>query len=298
MRARLDASDAVPGELRRNFLAVLDRALAEVDGFAGRRAGERAEAVRQVRKATKALRAMIPLLEGVASRDARAGAERSLADAAGVLSPVRDRDAMLAIIARLLGTRDDARARSLRGELTAALVPDVDPLAMVRLDEMLVERAATELVRVRRAAESWEFGEIECDRIESALARSWRGARRLARSGWDEEADERAHDLRKQCSRLALQVGLLEERDRSLRGVRRKLKRICDLLGEEHDLAMLSERVALEARRFSREGLPEAVGLLCEAARQRLRESARAIADGLFARRGRSFRRRIRRALS
>ena len=47
MRARLDASDAVPGELRRNFLEVLDRALAGTAGFAGLPRDKRAEAIRQ-----------------------------------------------------------------------------------------------------------------------------------------------------------------------------------------------------------------------------------------------------------
>lgn len=298
MRARLNASDAVPGELRRNFLEALDRALAEADEFAARPAGERPEAIRRIRRATKALRAMIPLLEGVASVDARAGAERCLADAAGVLSPVRDRDAMRAIIGRLLGGHDDLRARSFREELTAALVSAIGPAEESRLDELLVGRAALELGRVRGAAGAWEFAELDADATAEALTESWREARAFARGDWDDAGDDRAHEVRKRCSRLALQIGLLEERDRRLKGVRRGLKRTCDLLGEEHDLAMLAERVALESRRFSREGLPDAVGMLCAAARQRLRESAREVVEGVFARGTKRFRRRLRRALS
>ena len=298
MRARLDASDDVPGELRRNFLGVLDRALAEASGFPERPAGERPEAIRQVRKATKALRAMIPLLSGAASDEARAGAERCLADAAGVLSPVRDRDAMLAIIGRLLGERDDVRARRFRDELTAALVPAIGPAESARLDELLVARAAIELGRVRAAGETWEFAGVDPEAIAGSMATAWREARDLARADWCDASDDRSHEIRKRCSRLALQVGLLADRDRRLKRIRRELKRTCDLLGEEHDLAMLAERVALEARRFSREGLPEAVAMLCAAARQRLRESARETTDEVFATGRKAFRRRVRRALS
>lgn len=298
MRARLDASDAVPGELRRNFLEVLDRALAGTAGFAGLPRDERAEAIRQVRKATKALRAMIPMLAGVASDEARAGAGRCLAGAAGVLSPVRDRDAMLAIIGRLLGERDDARARRFREELTAALVPAIGPAEETRLDELLVARAALELGRVRAAAAAWEFDAVDPDSIEASLATAWREARDLAADDWGDGTDDRSHEIRKRCSRLALQVGLLEDRDRRLKRIRRELKRTCDLLGEEHDLAMLAERVALEARRFSRDGLAEAVATLCATARRRLRESAREATGELFATGRKAFRRRVRRALS
>ena len=298
MRARLDASDAVPGELRRNFLEALDRALAEAGGFAGRPPAERPEAIRQVRKATKSLRAMIPMLAGVASDEARAGAERCLADAAGVLSPVRDRDAMMAIIGRLLGERDDVRARRFRHELTAALVPAIGPAEEARLDELLVARAAIELGRVRAAGEAWDFAEIDPGSVAGSMATAWHEARDLARADWCNGSDNRSHEIRKRCSRLALQVGLLADRDRRLKRIRRELKRTCDLLGEEHDLAMLAERVALEARRFSREGLPEAVAMLCAAARQRLRESARETTDEVFATGRKDFRRRVRRALS
>lgn len=298
MRARLDASDAVPGELRRNFLEVLDRALGEAEGFAGQPAPERPEAVRRIRRGTKALRAMIPLVEGAASDDARAGAERCLADAAGVLSPVRDRDAMLAIIGRMVGGRLDGRADRFRGELTAALVPAIGPDRESRLDELLVARSAIELGRVRQAAATWEFAAIGIRSIEDALVASWRQARSLARSEWVDSDDDASHEVRKRCSRLALQFGLLEERERTLKRLRRGLKRVCDVLGEEHDLAMLAERVALESRRFSREGLPDAVGTLCAAARHRLRESARDVADEVFATGGKRLRRRLRRALS
>jgi hypothetical protein len=298
MRVRLNASDAVPGELRRNFLEALDRALAEASDFVGRPSGERPEAIRRIRRATKTMRAMIPLLAGVASIDARAGAERCLAAAAGVLSPVRDRDAMRAIIDRLLGGRDDLRARSFRGELTAALVSAIGPHEESRLDELLVGRAALELGRVRAAAGSWEFGELDVDAAAEVLADSWREARVFARSDWGDGEDDRPHEVRKRCSRLALQVGLLEARDRRLKGIRRRLKRACDLLGEEHDLAMLAERVALESRRFSRGGLPDAVGMLCAAARHRLRESAREVVEEVFATGAKRLRRRIRRALS
>jgi len=298
MRARLDASDDVPGELRRNFLGVLDRALAEASGFPERPAGERPEAIRQVRKATKALRAMIPLLVAVGPDDARAGAERCLADAAGVLSPVRDRDAMLAIIGRLLAGRDDARAGRFREELVAALVPAIGPSEEARLDELLVARATLELRRVRAAAATWDFAAVDLDALEEAMVASWRETRALARSDWSADHGARAHEVRKRCSRLALQVGLFEGRDRRLKRIRRVLKRTCDLLGEEHDLAMLAERVALESRSFSREGLADAVGVLCAAARQRLRETALDAVGDAFSIGGRRFRKRLGRTLS
>jgi hypothetical protein len=294
----LDASDDVPGELRRNFLAALDRALDVAGGFPALPAGDRAEAIRQVRKATKALRAMIPLLPGVASEDARAGAERCLADAAGVLSPVRDRDAMFAIIGRLVGGRDDVRAARFREELVAALVPAIGPHEEARLDELLVARATIELRRVRTAVETWDFAAIDLEALEDSLVGSWQEARAIARSDWDDDHGARAHEVRKRCSRLALQVGLFETRDRRLKRVRRTLKRTCDLLGEEHDLAMLAERVALEARRVSREGLADAVAVLCAAARKRLRDAAHDTSEDAFSIGGRRFRRRLGRALS
>jgi len=298
MRARLQACEPIAGEWRRAFLGGLAEALADATAHPKLPPEERRECVRRIRKATKALRAMLPLLAGVASADARAGAERCLADAAGVLSPLRDRDAMLSIIDRLLAGRDDARATLLRAELAAALVPGIGAGEEGRLDVLLVARAAVELRRVRAAAEGWAFDGFDARGAASSLVDAYREARRLARSPWQRQPIAASHAVRKACSRLHLQLQLLDARNRKLRPPRRGLKSICDLLGEEHDLAMLSERVALESRRFSREGLPAAVGRSCAAARGRLRGAARETIGEVFSMRPERLARRATKALS
>ncbi|GEM_PF-1829166 len=284
--------------LASRFVGSLERALAEAGGHASGTAAERAEAVRQIRKATKRCRALLPMIGAAAPPESLSGAQRMLSDVSSLLSPVRDRDAMLATIERLLASRDESRVGQARATLAAAVLPAGVDARSRDLEDLLVHRGSGTLARLAVAAEVFRFDLVAADGVVDVMGEAWRAARRVARSEWANGDIEASHALRKHCARLAMQLSFFNgDEPKLLRGMRKSLRSVTKSLGDEHDLAMLAERISLERSRFASEHFVTTAVELCNRARRRMREKAALSMAPALALRTKRFRRALDRFL-
>ena len=289
--------------LSARFASAIDSAMKHSIEYASGEPIRQVEAVRRIRKATKVLRAVIALASEAAPVESLAGADRMLGDTSSLLSPIRDRDAMLATIERLLGANDDARIRQARMTLTAVVLPtdmsaDADGQSKV-LRDLLVQQAIGILARLTAASHHFRFECVTVDGVVDAISESWRAARRLASSEWATADSEASHVLRKQCSRLAIQLAIVDSHaPRSIRQIRKGLRAITSSLGREHDLAMLAERISLERSSFPNAQFVATAIELCARARCRMRDQASSNVDRTFSIRTKSFRRGLNLAVS
>lgn len=279
---------------------LLDQGLAEGREHAIGDAARRAESIRLLRKSTKALRALLPLVTQAAPPEAIAGAERMLSDAAGLLAPLRDRDAMLKTVNRLFQGKEGLRVEEVRSLLRGIVVaPGNEPAHDRPLEDLLMVRAASTIGRVRLGVESFQFDAIDPRFVARTIARGWAGVRRAVRSDWDTGDSEAAHEVRKACGRLALQFTFLEERKpKPFTRLRKHLRDATSALGDEHDLSMLAENIAIERARFPGDDFVEAALGLCRKARERLRSDAAEAIAKVAEVRSREIRRAAARALA
>ncbi|MFI4990760.1 MAG: CHAD domain-containing protein [Solirubrobacterales bacterium] len=285
---------------QRMALGQLDIAIDALAGGGAKSSPE--ERVHEARKALKRLRALLQLLrdelgEQTCERESELLREtgRRLArarDAAVLLSTLED------LIARhpgkLAGRRGVLRLRTrLQRERDGAA-----ELALALAHSATHAGALAELRAMRVRVGEWELAErggIEA--VEPALERLYgKGRRRLRRAAQAKGEARRTrtlHEWRKRVKDLRYVAEML--------GARKLAKRADDLgelLGEEHDLAVLAQRVRREAKAGRSSGAPGRRArklLLRLIARRRKKLRKRALREGerLYARKPALFVRRI-----
>ncbi|HST55032.1 MAG TPA: CHAD domain-containing protein [Solirubrobacteraceae bacterium] len=260
------------------------------------------EAVHETRKALKRLRALVRLLREELGSQTFERENAALREIGRSLAGARDAEVLHATLRALVsGRSSELRSGGVR-KLQAVLVVERE-LATERLAGAagLRAQALDELRAVRGRAVGWPLSGGGFATVEPGLRRVYRNGRRRGRAARRTGTAVALHDWRKRVKDLRYMAELLEAlempgaRQQRMRKAARDAKRIGELLGEEHDLALLSERVDSLRALFAgdRAGRRR---LLRQINRQRKRLRAEALEQGerLYRRSPASFTRRLR----
>ncbi len=261
--------------LRERWAAVFDAAQQAAGTFSVAEGGLRPDLLKVVRKATKTGRALLPLIASGVRNESLSGAERAFADAAHLLSPIRDRDALLKTVERLFLGKDDERARHVHDLLAAVITAsERSPVEDRSFEHASVDRAMIAMTRAEAVISTVDWSAVSATAIGAVVGDAWKAARRRANREWNLDG-EAPHELRKECSRIVQHLLLLDDSlPKSTRRFRQQLRRVTSSLGDEHDLAMLGERMSMERDRLGNGSFVDAALALCRKARLRLREQA------------------------
>jgi CHAD domain-containing protein len=312
-----------PGEppedgLRRIALGQLDQAIELLQG--DRELVSTATAVHETRKSLKRLRALVRLLEGELGEAVFAREEGVLRDAGLRLAGARDAEVMLITLDTLIAAHPKRLGRR------ASMVKLRDRLAdeRRRASSQAAGDAAgrgevlRELRALRDRVEEWSFPHREGIRtVEPGLLAIYRdGAQRHRRAARGKgPKGEAMHQWRKRVKDLRYSAEMLNRRDprtgrrgkpgkqgrggsEEIRRLARRADQLGELLGDEHDLAVLAAALHGEGGR----GLAQELGkgtrkeLLRLIAKRRRRLRRRTLAKGerLYRRRPKRFVRRFR----
>jgi CHAD domain-containing protein len=274
---RLGLLDGEPlrSALQRMALGQLDLAL-EALGGGGEPPGEKA--VHETRKALKRLRALLRLLRSNIGEDTYARESGALRDAGRSLAGARDAEVMLATLDSLI----EAHPGKLAGRggviaLRQALLAERDEARRRALsDPGGLDRAVAELRACRVRLSGWKLPEspglqlIEADLLHlyrqgekrrRAAARAkrsdvlkmhrWRkrvkDLRYVAEMLQPAEGTKKGSPSKARSKREAKREQRREEQARkaakSMRKIARRADRLGEMLGEDHDLAVLAERI-------------------------------------------------------
>jgi CHAD domain-containing protein len=321
--------------LRRIALGQLDVAIEMLEGNERRLSPE--QRVHEARKALKRLRALLRLVQDELGELAYEREHELLRRSGTRLARARDAEVLLATLDRLI-ERKPKQLGSRRGvqRLRAKLQSERDGAAALALADSATHAGVLGDLRAMRVRVStWELadpGGIEA--IEAALERLYaKGRRRMRRAerARDEQARGRKlHEWRKRVKDLRYAMEILErasDEQQAGKGgstgkasggkarqqakaraeaalIHELAKRADDLgeaLGEEHDLAVLAERVRIEAKAGRASGAPgprTRKALLRAIARRRRRLRKKALREGerVYARKPKRFIRRVRAA--
>ncbi|HEX3519073.1 MAG TPA: CHAD domain-containing protein [Solirubrobacteraceae bacterium] len=317
----LRPGEPLGGALQRMALEQLDLTLEVLSDGEG---PPSEKAVHETRKALKRLRALLRMLEPELDPSAYAREDAALKDAGRRLAGARDAEVMLATLDGLVErNRGKLSGRGGVIRLRAALLAEREAARRDTLgDPAARTHVLAELRACRVRVAAWRLPErSQLQLIEAGLVRLYRkGEKRRRRAAAARRGDmHKLHEWRKRVKDLRYVAEMLrpldEQRQRSAPKGKRARKRVArarkdaawlarmarradklgELLGEDHDLAVLAQLIETDAP-MARPGKKTRRTLLKLIAKQRAELRKRALEDGalLYAASPKQLMRRVR----
>lgn len=249
----------------------------------------RDEAIHRTRRGLKRVRSLWSVLDSLpgANRDGRI---RQVRDAGRLLSGARDADVMAIEARRLL-----ARAEGREATAVARLVESCEARARhAHLDTPPFDFVAARLRACEADARSlptvFEGGRL----LAEGLVACYRRGRRDWREIEDGATGEALHDWRKRVKqRRHLSAVVPIETTVTSRSIQEDLDRLGEILGEEHDLAVMRHRIENDPDLLAADEGRAAVLDLLAHRRRKLKKAALEAADELYGLRTRAFEREL-----
>ncbi len=283
MAFRFKLGESFEEGFRRIALEQIDRASGQLN-----QPGDQAIAVHETRKSLKRLRSLLRLMRPAIGKDAFRNENGQLRDIGLSLSGARDRHVLLETVTKLDATGRLGR-RGATDKLRQAILAangEGEPLSLRTADERLAE--------ARQRLETLPVVGAGFDVVGEGLQASYRDARRAFRRAYEEPSDEAFHEWRKGAQRHWRQMTLLSRAwPECLDARAHEARELSQLLGDDHDLAILIAFVHSDAAHGLR-GEPAAlVETATRNRQQELRVAARPRGDRLFAESAKHLRRNV-----
>jgi CHAD domain-containing protein len=290
-RFRLHPDEGAAEGLRRVARGQIELASGQLDG-----GGEDvAEAVHEARKSFKRMRAVVRLARDPLGDDVYRSENQAFRDTGRELSAARDaqvlREALDDLTKRYRREIDDDAFAGLREALDADAREAYERIAA---NAGAVEEVRASLDAARDRVAAWPLPEHEgASMLAPGFERIYKRGRRAAKAARKDPTDESLHELRKRAKDLwhAAQV-VRPASPRRLRRLGRRAHALSDLLGDDHDLAVLHEAARKRYRTLRRGELALLRGLIGRR-RARLQREALACARRVYGTKPRAWTRRL-----
>jgi CHAD domain-containing protein len=251
-------------------------------------------AVHSARKAVKKERALLRLSRDAVAPPKRRRENAALREAARQLSDTRDAEVLVQALdflsERYAGQLPEVTFAAFRQELEAGR-----DLARERLDDPTLASAVVgELAASRSRIAAWRLKRGGWKAIEGGLLRTYKRGQKAFGKARAEPDVEHLHEWRKRAKDLWYDLRLLAPVcGQGVRGQAKDAHALADLLGDDHDLAVLRQSLLRSAR-----GVPadlDAVLALVDHRREQLLAQAIAVGESVYAEKPKAFGRRMRR---
>lgn len=293
MAYRWKADKSVRANLRRLATNQLRGAIDQLND----RQAEQSDAVHEARLHLKKARSLLRLARS-AVEDAYSQENARLRDVAHRLSSQRDTQAIVEAIDKLSshaerewGCSDDQLTivRAVRDQLAGRRAAEENGA----LDQILPELTHA-LDAAAEEAERWASCVEQGETIVAGFAASYRRGRRALRRVLRDPTAENLHEWRKQSKYHRYQVRLFQGAWPGLLEAQyEELKRLSDLLGDDHDLVVTRERVCADPPRGVDEAALDELQKMIERRRQELQAEAIPLGRLLYAEKPKQIARRF-----
>src|SRR5215207_2094762 len=240
---RLGRGEFVPDGMRRIARAQLDAGIEELAGQPNRKLDE---AVHETRKRLKRLRASLRLERFAIGDETYRRENTAFRDLGKRLSAPRDAMVLIETLDALSERFSDELPPDQTGPLRDQLERSHKrAVTKLRRDQATVDavRAELEEARVRSASRKYDPEGFEA--LRPGLQRIYRRGRRSMRAAADEPSDEHLHEWRKRSKDVWHAVQILRPAaPKRMKARAQRAHRLSDLLGDDHDLAVLREHIA------------------------------------------------------
>jgi CHAD domain len=254
--------------------------LGQLDVAIGRlkKNGKSDTTVHDVRRELKRARATLRLLRKSMGGPAYRRDNWAIRDVARLLTPLRDAKVLLRTLDRLRRVGDDNDLGTAGSQLTRQFQEERQAIARRLLPKHLV--AAADVLRtVKERVREIPRPRLDERSISEGLDRVYKAGRRAFRRVKDQGTDDRLHEWRKQVNYLLNQIDVARRLGATkLKKHRKHSQRLADVLGEDHDLAVLNARMAA----FADRGVGHRFALRIEKRRSVLQREAHHLGKRLY----------------
>jgi CHAD domain-containing protein len=228
---------------------VRDVLLEQLDDAIGRfkKNGKSDATVHDVRRELKRARATLRLLRKSIGGPAYRRDNWAIRDVARLLTPLRDAKVLVRTLGRLRSVSDDNDLRAAGSLLRRQFQEERHAIGRRLLPKHLAAAADT-LLSVRSRIREIPRGRLDQVAISDGLGRVYKAGRRAFRRVKDNATDARLHEWRKQVKYLFNQIDVVRRLGGAKWKMRRKYSnRLADILGDDHDLAVLHAKINASA---------------------------------------------------
>jgi CHAD domain-containing protein len=289
-RLRLRPDESAADELRRMARGQLELASGRLES-----GDDVGEAVHEARKSFKRMRALVRLARDPLGEDVYRSENRAFRDTGRELSAARDaqvlRETLDDLADRYRDEIDDDAFSGLREALDADACAAHERIAE---DAGAVEAVRASLDAARDRVATWPLPEhADASVLAPGFERIYKRGRRALKAARRDPSDENLHELRKRAKDLwhAAQI-LRPTSPRRMKRLARRAHALSDLLGDDHDLAVLLGATRERHRTLRRGELALLRGLVGRR-RARLQRAALACGRRVYGRKPRAWTRRI-----
>jgi CHAD domain-containing protein len=277
-----------PGESPKRGLGRVARGQLDltIDLLQGRDGGPRGEAVHEARKALKRLRALLRVSRDFLSDQRYRDENVILRNVGRELSGARDGQVLLDTLDDLAQRFADEVPNGAWSRLRAAVSAE----AQVEANHDSHAGAAGDLSDMRAWVATWPLPQKDGPKsLAGGLERLYRRGRRALRAASAEPSTQNLHELRKRTKDLWHAAQLLRPASpKQMKKLGRRAHRLADLLGDDHDLAVLLDRARVQPELLE-PGELELLAALVGRRRERLQREALARAERLYRRKPRKL---------
>ena len=270
----------------------IDKALEHLE----RPDGKRGEHIHEARKATKRLRALVRLVRRELGDEVYALENQCYRDAGQRLSGLRDATVLVETLDRLVAYLGKDVPKSRFARVRVWLVERRDrAYSQAASSNRAVEEVIADLAQARERLEHWNVQRPGWGGIRAGLQRIYARGRRDFAAAYNLPGDEALHDWRKQVKYLWYHTQILQNVWPSImQALSQELDQLGELLGEDHDLAVLRTTVLAEFPRAGATATLLALERRIDVVRSQRQARARLLAERIYLERPREFTRRLR----
>jgi CHAD domain-containing protein len=285
---RLRPDENVPDGVRRIARGQTDLAVERLDGSAS---GDGEAAIHEARKAFKRVRALVRLSRDALGDEVYRRENATFRDAGKRLSGVRDAAVMVETLDDVSRRFRDELPEGAFAGLRDALAADADAAReQIAQDSGAVDDVVATLQSQRALVAAWPLpDDAGTAMLAPGFERIYRRGRRALRAARKETDTEHLHELRKRAKDLWHAAQVLRRADRKrMKKLARRAHDLSDVVGEDHDLAVLLDAARDRANSLEPGELELLDGVV---ARRRARLQRKALARGrhVFARKPRKL---------
>ena len=279
-RFRLGDGERLPDGVRRVARGQLDMSIERLEGDTDEDLGT---AVHETRKSLKRLRAIARLARDELDDEAYRRENVAFRDAGRRLAGARDSQVLLETFDALTDRYPDEASRERFARFKRSLVGQ-HGAAQRRLHESAaVGEVLGELREARARVAEWQLEREGIDALAPGFQRIYRRGRRAYRTAREAPSMENLHELRKRAKDLWYAAQIVRAAaPKKMKRVARRAHDLSNLIGEDHDLALLAERADERRDRFP-DGTPGGeLAALVERRRAELQREALDLGRRLF----------------
>ncbi len=292
MEYRLKQGERVPAGVRRLAAGHLNKALVHL----GCQDGKLDQHIHEARKATKRLRALVRLVRRELGDEVYALENQCYRGAGQRVSGLRDATVLVETLDRLVESLGEDAPQRRFARVRTWLVERRDrAYGQADSSSRAVQEVIAELTQARERLEHWNLQSQNWGGIRVGLQRIYARGRRGFAAAYALPSDEAFHDWRKQVKYLRYHTQILENIWPSvMQALTEELDQLGELLGEDHDLAVLRTTVLAEFPRAGATATLRALERRIDEVRSRMQTEARLLAERIYLERPREFTRRLR----